>query len=229
MCTVTILNHGTARVITMNRDEQKSRSAELPPSYFDKSDVFAPRDGNAGGTWTGVNDRGIFACLLNSYVAKTACANPPSRGLVIPAILKSAEPFITVETCNFSAYMPFRLILGDISQAFFYHWNGQYLSKETLNLTSGVMISSSSWQEQAVLTVRHQAFTAWQAAGSAFDELGLPSIHRFQPKDNAESGILVSRPNTHTTSITQIVLANDTSSPQMRYHPAQNLNPIASF
>lgn len=229
MCTVTILNHGNARVITMNRDEQKTRNAELPPTYYGESDVFAPRDGNAGGTWIGVNDRGIYACLLNSYVAKISPANPPSRGLVIPTILKSDEPFSCVETNDFSAYMPFRLILGDISQTFFYHWNGQHLNKETLSLTNGVMISSSSWQEQEVLAVRRAAFSAWQTAGSAFDELGLPSIHRFQPIGNAESGILVSRPNTHTTSITQITLAKDTSAPQMRYHPAQYLSPIASF
>lgn len=227
MCTVTLIRRESHLIVTMNRDEQKSRSAELPPAYFDESDVLAPRDGNAGGTWIGVNHRGYFACLLNSYVVKVSPPNPPSRGFVIPTILKSAEPFVSVETTDFSAYMPFRLILGDISQAFFFHWNGQELVKETLNITDSVMISSSSWQETEVLAVRNAAFNAWKMSDSPFDEQGLPTIHRFQPKDDAESGILVSRPNTHTTSITQITLTRDISAPQMRYHPAQDVSPIA--
>lgn len=53
-------------VVAANRDERKDRASSPPGLWVGRRRrVIAPRDRVAGGTWIGVNDRGMFAGITN--------------------------------------------------------------------------------------------------------------------------------------------------------------------
>ena len=226
MCTVTVLHRQHAIIISMNRDEQRARLAEQPPSLWPNSTLTAPQDAAAGGTWMGVNAQGHWACILNSYVPYTPPQAPPSRGSIIPMLLASDDPRTALMTLACEPYRPFRIMLGTPSGWELFHWNGQTLSPEAKSDGHDFMISSSSWNIEAVLNARHAAFAAWQAQGSRYDDAGIATIHRWQEAGFEREGILMARPETHTTSLTQIVLGAQ-AVPSMHYWPAEVLTPIS--
>lgn len=225
MCTVTVLHRQHEIHISMNRDEQRARAPELPPSLWEGSDLTAPRDGAAGGTWMGVNARGHWACTLNSYVPYTPPENAPSRGEIIPILLASDDPHAALLAIDLPRFRPFRILLGHGGTWQLFHWNGEALVHEAKSDGRDFMISSSSWNIDAVLNARRTAFAAWQAQGSAFDEAGIATIHRWQEPGRERESILMARPETHTTSITQIILSAH-AAPAMHYWPADALTPI---
>lgn len=67
-------------LVASNRDEYLARKASPPGLWVgERRRVISPRDRKAGGTWIGVNDRGMFAGITN--VAGTATKEgAPSRG-----------------------------------------------------------------------------------------------------------------------------------------------------
>ena len=69
MCTVVILrqpDHPWPVIIAANRDEMASRLWRPPARHWeDQPHVVAGIDEEAGGTWMGLNDDGLFAAVLN--------------------------------------------------------------------------------------------------------------------------------------------------------------------
>ncbi len=226
MCTVTVLHRQHTLLITMNRDEQRVRVAEQPPSLWVGSDLTAPRDGGTNGTWIGVAARGHWACILNSYASYTPAGTPPSRGEIIPALLANDAPLATLQALPVTVYRPFRILLGDTKSWELWHWNGERLHREAQSDGHDFMISSSSWNKDEVLATRREAFAAWQAQGSRFDERGIATIHRWQEAGQERASILMARPESHTTSITQIALTAR-AAPAMHYWPASELTPLS--
>ena len=226
MCTVTVLERLHAKIITVNRDEQRTRAEEFPPVLWPDSPMIAPRDGHAGGTWVGVTAHGHWACILNSYVAHTPSTQAPSRGAIIPALLSYPAPDTALMAMDFSAYRPFRIILGDTNDWQLFHWDGQTLIAEAKSDGHDFFITSSSWNEASVLAARKNAFARWQQSGSPYDDKGIATIHRWQEAGDAASSILMERENTKTTSITQITLA-DGAAPVMQYWPAAEVTPLS--
>ena len=69
MCTLIVLHRcvpGKPLVVAANRDEFYARPAESPAIRASRAGRFiAPRDLEAGGTWVGLSERGVFAGLTN--------------------------------------------------------------------------------------------------------------------------------------------------------------------
>lgn len=66
-------------IAAANRDESRARPS-LPPGEIEPG-IFGGRDLAAGGTWLGVNDRGLFVAVTNRRApAKTEASY--SRGLL---------------------------------------------------------------------------------------------------------------------------------------------------
>lgn len=101
MCTVTILPlPGGGLRLVHNRDEQRGRAAGLPPrmTRVGERSVLAPVDPAGGGTWVGVNDAGLVACVLNAnppegpgQAADGAAGPRRSRGGLVLAALRCAD------------------------------------------------------------------------------------------------------------------------------------------
>lgn len=224
MCTVTLLVRGHGLQITMNRDEQRRRPPEEAPTLWPHTGITAPRDARAQGTWIGMIETGHWACVLNSYAPYTPPGEPPSRGQVIAHVLASTAPRAALETLPLAQYRPFRIIVGHRQDWQVLHWNGDRLETEMHSNGKDFMQSSSSWEAAMVLPKRQQAFAAWLEMGSPHDEQGLPSIHRWQEPGEERSSILMARPESHTTSITQIRMPV-AGAPSMHYWPADAVSP----
>ena len=81
-------------VIANNRDEDYGRRS-LPPGLIEhpESDlkIWAPRDKEKGGTWIGVNERGMLVNLTNKLHHKSD-SNQRSRGILVLDALSQANP-----------------------------------------------------------------------------------------------------------------------------------------
>ena len=229
MCTVTVRRTATELLVTMNRDEFRSREPELPPvirrGLGDSPDWVAPIDSQAGGTWTGMNAAGLVACLTNGYL--TTEDPPPhatpgvmTRGGIIPEILRRgnmAEALTWLHTeLDATHYMPFTLILAcmDAVHIVGSPGNGKLLS-ETAD-AEWTLLSSSSWRTDKVIRWRELVFEQWRRDGENYRD-GVPEFHLFQPAEQEQWAPFMERPNTHTRSITQSRICPDRDLALMRY------------
>jgi len=119
MCLLIVLNRVEERypiVVASNRDELRSRAASPPGLQVgEQRRMLAPRDRRAGGTWIGVNDSGLFACLTNLTTAKVEAER--SRGhLPLMALdrsdLQAGIAAVAAEVEGRS-YAGFQLLLAD--------------------------------------------------------------------------------------------------------------------
>ncbi len=119
MCTLVVATRlwpDLPLLVAANRDEQLARPAE-PPRIRTAGPLksLAPRDLEAGGTWIGLNERGVVAAITNRYGV------PPdphrrSRGALVTAALE--EPTAAAAASRVAAlpaadYNPFHLLVAD--------------------------------------------------------------------------------------------------------------------
>lgn len=115
MCTVTFIPGRKGYRLGMNRDEQRSRAKGRPPERAEKngSVLLSPSE-PGGGTWIGLNDRGVTLALINWYsVNRRATKQPVSRGEIIPAARAARSPEEVVAALRalpLRRINPFRLI-----------------------------------------------------------------------------------------------------------------------
>lgn len=124
MCTLTIataVDEDTGLFAIVNRDEVLDRPAS-DPQLFRREDrrILAPRDEQAGGTWLGVNDCGLFAAITNRF----GCDTQPhhrSRGLLVFDTLECAKIGEAVErlrSVSPNRYNGFHLVVADEREAY---------------------------------------------------------------------------------------------------------------
>src|SRR5688572_16621251 len=107
--------------VASNRDEQRERKASPPGLWVgERHRVLSPRDRRAGGTWLGVNDRGMFAGLTN-LAGVPAGVLPTTRG-TLPHLaldqddLDSAVAAVAQVTAA-REHNAFQLVLADGTRA----------------------------------------------------------------------------------------------------------------
>ena len=85
MCTLIVLHRcvpGKPLVVAANRDEFFARPAEPPAVRASRTGrIVAPRDLEAGGTWVGLSERGVFAGLTNLRPIAHGFGDPSPVGL----------------------------------------------------------------------------------------------------------------------------------------------------
>ncbi len=123
MCTLIAIHRrvpGRPLVIAANRDEYLDRPAEGPAVRATRvGRVLAPLDLQAGGTWLGLNEQGVFAALTN---LPTADLDPQrvSRGEVVLDALAAGTAEAAaqrLEGLPTGAYNPFNLFVADAETA----------------------------------------------------------------------------------------------------------------
>ncbi len=95
MCTVVLLSrpgHDWPVLIGANRDEMADRPWDPPARHWaDRPEAVAGRDRLAGGSWLGVNDSGVVACVLNRRHTLGPDAHKRSRGELVLEALDHAD------------------------------------------------------------------------------------------------------------------------------------------
>ncbi|MFB6305046.1 MAG: NRDE family protein, partial [Haloferacaceae archaeon] len=119
----------TPVAVAANRDEATDRPSE-PPSRRGGDDgaaFVAPRDREAGGTWTGYNEHGLYVGLTNRWVG--GLAGERSRGLLVDDALRreSAEAAarLVESAVERDEYEGFEAVLADERAAFLLEWDGR--------------------------------------------------------------------------------------------------------
>jgi len=115
-------------VAAANRDELLGRSSRPPAVLDEEPRVVAPRDEEAGGTWIGYNETGVFAAITNRWTDESL-AGERSRGLLVRDALRhdTAEDAArhaerAVET---DEYDGFNLVVADATAAVYLEWDGR--------------------------------------------------------------------------------------------------------
>ena len=143
MCTLTIawqVFEEAPVVVAANRDELTDRPSE-PPSVVEGDPAFvAPRDAEAGGTWVGYNERGVFVGVTNRWV-EVAGGGERSRGRLVRDALRAESAAAARETVEAAVaadtYDGFNLVVADAADAFLFEWDG---TLSTTRLTPGVHV-----------------------------------------------------------------------------------------
>ena len=109
-------------IVAANRDEYFSRPSVPPMVLATAPLIVGGRDLVAGGTWLGINERGLLAAILNrkSGGGERAANSLRSRGLLcldLLALPDSARGRNFLEAQNGATYRPFNLLVADENSA----------------------------------------------------------------------------------------------------------------
>ena len=125
MCSVIILRrpgHAWPVIIAANRDEMADRPWKPPARHWaDRPEVVAGLDVLAGGSWLGINDFGLFACILNRHGTLGPSPDKRSRGELVLEALEHAdasEAARAMAAVEPSSYRPFNMLVADSRDAF---------------------------------------------------------------------------------------------------------------
>ncbi|MFB6129311.1 MAG: NRDE family protein [Salinigranum sp.] len=115
-------------VVAANRDEALGRPSRPPTRVEDDPAVVAPLDEEAGGTWIGYSERGLFVGITNRWV-DADLAGERSRGLLVRDALRQpgAEDAARMveRAVRETEYDGFNLVIADEVAAFVLSWDGR--------------------------------------------------------------------------------------------------------
>jgi hypothetical protein len=127
VCTLTFIETARGGVrLVHSRDEQRTRSAGLPPSPWTAGDyrLLSPRDPDAGGTWAALRDDGVILAVMNRNPEPPPVLDRStltSRGLLIESLAALgpsdlADGLRSIEAARYAPFRAFAAIpvgLGD--------------------------------------------------------------------------------------------------------------------
>ena len=126
--------------VAANRDESLDRESNPPAVVGEHPGVVAPTDTEAGGTWIGYNQFGVFVAVTNRWT-DADLAGERSRGLLVRDCLESesAEDAARVAERAVEAdeYEGFNLVVADATAALLLEWDGHLRVR---NLDPGVHV-----------------------------------------------------------------------------------------
>ncbi len=161
MCTIIVWQNCWPTVpllLATNRDEHLSRDWISPLVQEGANRKFvAPKDLQAGGTWLGINDAGVFVGITNRF---GALGQPDriTRGRLVTLALEGGsakeciEQILTIEPFSFN---PFHLVVADRSTGFVLRSDGQTFHTEVLRkgvsiITERSFSSAESMREEGL-------------------------------------------------------------------------------
>lgn len=129
MCTLIVFSRcwdEAPLIVAANRDEKLDRPAR-GPFLWPGTDLVAPRDEVAGGTWMGVNRRGLFVGITNRHQAFVD-ASRPSRGRLVTGALShgsAREAYEVMRAIDGGGENGFHLVMADAGGAYLVWGDGE--------------------------------------------------------------------------------------------------------
>ena len=224
MCTLTIYSGKKRCVVTMNRDELRTRqeSGLLHSHTGANARLHYPVDLDSGGTWFGVNNRGVVLCLLNRYQAPR---NPQaiSRGDIIPRALEQGDATAVADWLRrlpYHAYSPFDVFLVTRKKCLHFAWDGDSYTCREPDFKHWYLFASSALKTEEVIAFRQNFFRAWskEVGGKLTDaDEVLRGFHLIRIDGMETHSVLMEREKSHTKSVIQADLEGKTL--RLRYIP----------
>jgi uncharacterized protein with NRDE domain len=229
MCTLTFQPEGIpegARWILFNRDELRSRPRALPPQRFtgEAGDYLMPVDPQGGGSWMGLHEKGFFVCLLNYYPGDLIIRDPAlrSRGLLIRDILEAGElpgRADLAAALRRHEYAPFYLAAFSRRTTGLWSWDTRTLDDLPADPR---ILSSSGYEHTRISAVRRWEFLNREQDSGLQTREDLLDFHLSGNAHDGAEGILMTRPDAMTVSISRIGLFADHG--VMEYRERSNLD-----
>jgi uncharacterized protein with NRDE domain len=116
-------HHPIPLLIAANRDEFHARRTEPAQAWQERPDIYAGRDGVAGGTWMGITRSGRYALVTNYREPGKTLLDAPSRGALVSDFLaghSGPEAFLAALSKQARHYNGFNLIVGDRTGAAYF-------------------------------------------------------------------------------------------------------------
>ena len=216
MCTLTIVPHGEGFQLGCNRDERLARPDALPPQVHLAGDLRAvfPTDIPGGGTWIGVNERGLVAAVLNRTIAgdrPAALTARCSRGTIARHVLAADDLDHAVGrlmALPLRAFDPFTLVVAHGRTLGVVTSDGYQYAATVQALDRPACFASSSLGDALVLPLRLELFE--RAVARAREPLLMQSsFHAHQWADRPHLSVQMRREDAATVSRTWINVSPD--------------------
>ena len=125
---------GAPLVVAANRDEFLGRPARPPFVWPGAPVIVAPRDDLAGGTWLGLNDRGLFVAVTNRAGVALDSGRRSRGGLVAEALRAQSAVALRDRLAGLEvgSYNPFHLFYADRETAHLSWSNGVSMHYQAL-------------------------------------------------------------------------------------------------
>jgi uncharacterized protein with NRDE domain len=133
-------------IVAANRDEHYDRPSAAPNLWSTEPEIMAGKDLLAGGTWLGVNERGVLAGILNRRLPndQSKPVHARSRGLFCLDLLhrSSAAEARQLTQRQDESYQPFTVLCADADEA----WMAYNTDREvrTQRLADGLHVLSNT-------------------------------------------------------------------------------------
>jgi len=230
MCTLSFMPVPGGFHLLMNRDEQRTRPVGLPPDLHScgHHQALYPSE-PTGGTWIGINERGLTLALINWY-SKPQLAGIPasSRGTIIPELLSTdsahdAENLL--KNLPLNRFNPFRLIMVSTEEQSVH----EFLSDSLVLLKNSHSWTRKHWFSSGFNepeTMRRRA----EICSNSFPSIpndprgSLRALHQSHEPEKGPYSICMHRADAHTVSFTEIILQNGKAS--LTYHHAPPCKPV---
>jgi hypothetical protein len=187
---------------------------------------LAPIDGEAGGTWIGVNEFGVALALLNGPPGIEAVPRA-SRGVLALELLSTrcqAEACERLRHSNLSAFAPFTLAVFDIGvPAVALEWSGEELA---VCGEPRAPLVSSSFDWAGVVFSRRREFARMVSASSKLCAGLLSAFHESHAQGPSAYSACMHRPDAQTVSFTRVRVTRSTVT--MFYTPAAPCSRLAA-
>ena len=199
---------GTPLLIGANRDENKDRPASGPETLdIAGRKVLAPKDLEAGGTWLGTNDAGLFVGITNRFAA-TRHPDRRSRGEIPLLALAHKNPQQAVEAIRelkATAFNAFHLLLANAQDARIIWSNGETFHEKELEPGIHILTESSF---EAGPPDRTRFIAEYLEALVANDQVTIPDIQKLlgEKRDPSFHGLCVSRQSLRNLLLKRVLL-----------------------
>jgi len=210
VCTLTWIALERGYELYFNRDEKLTRAPGLPPRRFANAGRawLAPADPDGGGTWIGVNDRGLTLALLNGYKRVDDAARAwRSRGLLVQELLALADvPAFEarLRELDLNPYRSFTLFAVDPScAARAATWDGAVLSFES-HASAGAPLCSSSLDPTGATRARRELFESWRTQAPSVDAELLARFHASHLPERGPLSPCMHRADAQTQSFSRV-------------------------
>lgn len=209
MCTATWLIRADGFELLFNRDESRRRLVARPPEARTVGGLrcLAPVDGDAGGTWLGVNELGLAVALLNAWEDASGTDLPRvSRGTLVMDLLacrSGLEVAERVGATDLDAYRGFRLVVLEPGAGpIVLSWRAHRLDREEAR----VPLCSSSLGSGEATAVRSTVLQAMTPAGGGPSSEVLEAFHASHAPERGPWSPCMHREDACTVSASHVVV-----------------------
>jgi hypothetical protein len=196
MCTVTYIPLKDSILFSSNRDEDPGRKTDTPRLHIlDNTTLLYPKDGEAGGSWIGLNESGVLVILLNGGFAKheRRPAYRHSRGIIVISMLASEDPVKYWNTCNFDNIEPFSLVVYANKKLHHFVWTGIEKHSVEPDTTIPHIWSSSTLYDISAKNYRLNKFNEFIVSGKIVNKESVLNFLYNADREDILNGFVMNR------------------------------------